>query len=188
MRIEDEYDPQVGKSYLVPCIVIKHEVIRDVFPKEELMWLDLDHVPPHLKPVVTIEYLVVPIIPHAHSDKENGQQELHYHSDTRFNGLTNDSILPNKHRIAFISRVNKKEDETIQYFSLILNTIKEDFHTSTALIARSKLKHDCIYKGKCPHRGYDLTNTPVIEGVITCPLHNLKFDPDTHKLLNNPTL
>ena len=42
-----------------------------------------------------------------------------------------------------------------------------------------------IHKGKCPHRGFDLSNEiPNKEGIITCPLHNLKFNAETKKLIN----
>ena len=36
---------------------------------------------------------------------------------------------------------------------------------------------------KCPHRGYDLSKEPIVNGVITCPLHNLKFDAITKKII-----
>ena len=31
----------------------------------------------------------------------------------------------------------------------------------------------------CPHRGYDLTGTPSVNGVITCPLHGLQWCDET---------
>jgi nitrite reductase/ring-hydroxylating ferredoxin subunit len=63
---------------------------------------------------------------------------------------------------------------------------KEKFITPVSLIKNSKLKHNCIHKGKCPHRGYDLSNEiPNENGIITCPLHGLQFDKITKKLLTN---
>ena len=63
------------------------------------------------------------------------------------------------------------------------------WNTPVGLISRSKLKHKCIYKGKCPHRGYDLSQTistyDINYGgdVKLCPLHGLKFDAETGELL-----
>jgi len=76
-----------------------------------------------------------------------------------------------------------------------LYKIREE-HTSRTpvqLIRQSKLKHNCIHKGKCPHRGFDLSNvTPTLEGigrdaieVITCPLHSLKFNATTKQLIEH---
>jgi len=67
------------------------------------------------------------------------------------------------------------------------NIVKHATHVD--LIKKSKLKHNCIYKGKCPHRGFDLSNTkPTIddngESVIRCPLHSLKFNAKTKQLIN----
>ena len=51
-------------------------------------------------------------------------------------------------------------------------------------IKNSKLKHKCIHKGKCPHRGYDLSNVDPIDNQIHCPLHGLIFDAETKKIIN----
>ena len=34
----------------------------------------------------------------------------------------------------------------------------------------------CLTRGVCPHRGYDLRNEAVVDGVVTCPLHGLRWD------------
>jgi len=41
----------------------------------------------------------------------------------------------------------------------LLPVLNEDFTgiTDVSLIEKSKLKNKCIHKGKCPHRGYDLS-------------------------------
>lgn len=41
----------------------------------------------------------------------------------------------------------------------------------------------CLVRGICPHRGYDLSHEPVIDGVVTCPLHGLRFDAATGRAL-----
>lgn len=40
---------------------------------------------------------------------------------------------------------------------------------------------DCLRRGVCPHRGYDLSREPVVDGVVTCPLHGLRWDVSTGK-------
>jgi len=72
----------------------------------------------------------------------------------------------------------------VEYF--ILPVINESFTgiTPSDFISKSKLKHKCIVKGKCPHRGYYLSQVPEHNGMITCPLHGLKFKDK--KLIINP--
>ncbi len=67
--------------------------------------------------------------------------------------------------------------------SLRKNNDAMRYPTSIDLIAKSKLKHKCIHKGKCPHRGYDLTDVKPINGIITCPLHSLRFNSKTKLLI-----
>ena len=38
-------------------------------------------------------------------------------------------------------------------------------------------------KPVCPHKGFDLSNVPVIGGNITCPLHRLSFNAVTGKMV-----
>lgn len=39
---------------------------------------------------------------------------------------------------------------------------------------------------KCPHRGYDISQvSPDKNGIITCPLHGLKFGTDGQIIKNN---
>lgn len=35
----------------------------------------------------------------------------------------------------------------------------------------------------CPHRGYPLGSAPVVDGVITCPLHGLCIDAETGRVI-----
>ena len=38
---------------------------------------------------------------------------------------------------------------------------------------------------KCPHRGTDLTNCPVVEGVVTCPAHGMRWRVEDGSLVKN---
>lgn len=127
-------------------------------------------------------YFLVPLIDHPHSDRENGQIVVHYHVDTRYFGKQ-------KHlRSCEISTDHRRITQGVyelDYFNLKKNGDKIEAITPVHMIKNSKLKHKCIHKGKCPHRGFDLTNEkPDEDGIITCPLHGLKFDKDSKKIIN----
>lgn len=147
-----------------------------------------------LVPCITYEsgkYLfITPVFNHFHSDKENGQKEGHYHADYRFIKHKANGDFPqavsNHSRHIFLSngsRLLKVGTGKLEYFALPV--INETFTgiTDVRLISKSKLKHKCIHKGKCPHRGFDLSQVSPVDGVITCPLHGLKFDSKTKQLL-----
>jgi hypothetical protein len=162
-RVEEVKEPlKKGANYLVPCIV-----------KEEYG-----------------QTYITPVINHPHSDKENGQKEVHYHVDYRFVKHKNDGNFPttiNKHsthRYVHNKRPVKGRDGKLEY--IVLPMVNEDFTgiTPKEFIQKTKLKHKCIHKGKCPHRGYNLSQVKANDGKITCPLHGLQFDSESVKLIN----
>jgi Rieske Fe-S protein len=150
---------KVGERYLVPCVVDEYDG----------------------------QTFVYPVINHPHTDTENGQPETHYHLDYRFVKHDNQGKFPrvthSHSRYNFETQI--RPEGKIEYF--VLEVINEDFHgiTPVELIAKSKLKHKCIHKGKCPHRGYELSQAAPKDGVITCPLHGLRFDAETKQLLQD---
>ncbi len=155
MKVEDVKHPlKKGQTYLVPCIVKE---------QDEILY-------------------ITPVINHPHNDKENGQYEIHYHADYRFVKHKNDANFPtvvNKHsRHYFVETIRPQEElhGKLEYF--ILQVVNEEFTgiTPVNLISKSKLKHTCIHKGKCPHRGYDLSQVKEHNGKIKCPLHGLEFN------------
>lgn len=187
-------EPELGGIYAVPCFVI---YLSKEFEKE---WNGTTFVSTGRN-----RTFLIPVHNHPHSDKENGQHEIHYHVDKRFDiphGVENieladkytfwrriekDKYLQNFAK-CFPDRVVDKyisSSKKIKYFDLACVRFKETTSTPASFIKNSKLKHKCIHKGKCPHRGYDLSTAPVINGVITCPLHSLKFDAATKKVLRN---
>lgn len=190
-KVEDIKRPlKLGELFLVPC-VIKESWIKHM-PNEEDLWRDVKDVPNFKKKLE-----ITPIINHPHSDKENGQKEIHFHADYRFIKTQKDTkgketnIIKNTHSNHHWGRnirpyLNdlQKEDQTIKYFLLpVVNIFNKDI-TPSIYIKNSKLKHKCIHKGKCPHRGYDLSQVKSKNGIITYPLHGLKFNEQTKKLIN----
>lgn len=165
---------KIGEKFLVPCI--SEERDNKLF--------------------------ITPVINHPHNDNENGQKEVHYHADYRFikytkemegwigkysNGKTIERIVViNSHSTHVYCQSRRPQigvHGTFGYY--ILPVINEEFVgvTSVELIKNSTLKHKCIHKGKCPHRGYDLSQVVPIDGKITCPLHGLKFNSETGNLI-----
>lgn len=154
-----------NKKYLVPCLKVKKENII-IFKND----FKNDSDP----------YCYIPVFNQPHSDKENGQPETHYHLDDRF-------ISRSSSKLDFYyndDRPLKSLAEGIIHIVMIYKYDKPSVITHPHHIANSKLKHKCIYKGKCPHRGYNLTHTePDDNGIITCPLHGLQFKNNI--LINN---
>jgi hypothetical protein len=159
----------------VLCAIIPEAVFEDI--NEEDLWMDLEDYSLKTK---NFYYKIIPLIDHPHSDIENGQREIHYHADMRYNG---EQPSLGKYKIQVDSTRPIKGQFETRYFNLIRYSENHSGGTSVEHIKNSKLKHKCIHKGKCPHRGFDLSNINPIDGVITCPLHSLKFDAKTKKLI-----
>ncbi len=177
-RVESVKRPlKKGEMFLVPCIVREstHDVDYRTFIGEPTY--------------ESKRVYVTPVINHPHNDKENGQKEKHYHADYRFlkhNGNLETPIVRNQHSKYYFCEKNRLQEKLhgeIQYF--VLPVINEEFAviTPVSLIKNSKLKHKCIHKGKCPHRGFDLSQVKAVGGKITCPLHGLQFDEKTKKVV-----
>lgn len=151
--------PKVGSLYLVPVFIEHGNKGRKI-----------------------IRPLLFPI----HSDVENGQKESHYHIDSRF--IDWERTAKSKHSWTDLNRVNPRDfyGFKIEWHPLRCYSDTVDRGgTHVGHIAKSKIKHPCIYKGKCGHRGYNLEQVIPKDGVITCPLHGLQYDAITKKLINN---
>jgi hypothetical protein len=130
---------------------------------------------------------ITPVIDHPHSDRENGQTEIHYHADYRFI-RTDLNLKPvrnhSRHIYLHAERPVVGRDGHLIHYPLPV--VSEQFANITHpnLIRRSKMKRKCIHRGRCPHRGYDLSQVAPVDGVITCPLHGLRFDASTNVIIN----
>lgn len=149
----------------VLCLVeTQKDINLDVIWDQE-NWIDKKNLP-------VFPEKIMPLINHPHNDIENGQREVHYHADMRYIDFTKSHLYHNDTRI----NLPLKKDQRLEWRMLKIIDKNRHYVTPVNLIAKSKLKHKCIHKGKCPHRGYDLTNVKPRHGVITCPLHGLEFD------------
>ena len=160
---------------VVPQTKSQKEILNQIWDQE--YWLDDVEVSSRVNGMINDE-VIVPLIDHPHNDIENGQKEIHYHIDDRYMGSRRASVNGfSIVRVALPLKEGRLEYRMLEKEHDLINTT-----TPTELIKNSKLKHKCIHKGKCPHRGYDLSSEKAVDGVITCPLHGLKFDKSTGKL------
>ena len=117
-----------GERFLVPCIVEK-------VPYNGV-YIRMDSYGEYEVPVYERVY-ITPVINHPHNDVENGQMEIHYHTDyrfVRFKMLDGGHIsVINRHSYHYFapnSRPKTPENTTIQYIDLPV--INEDFYNITA--------------------------------------------------------
>jgi hypothetical protein len=153
-RIDNIYRPLVkGEIVRVPCVVSKDGT------------------------------RITPVINTPHSDKENGQNYIHYHADNRFiivkikNGVPVYKCKIEGAKVFYdcdFYRQVLDETNSLQWFNIRVVRSNETRHTPVNMISKSKLKRDYEKNGKCPHRGHDLSQTECVDGIKTCPLHGLK--------------
>lgn len=106
---------------------------------EQDIWMDLE--PTNRHSIKTEK--VTPLYNHPHSDIENGQKEVHYHIDSRYDEFRSVGQI----RVS----LPLKQNEKLEYRYLKKYHEREMLKTPVQLIRKSKLKHNCIHKGKCPH-------------------------------------
>lgn len=126
----------------------------------------------------------IPLYDHPHNDVENGQSEVHYHVDLRYTDRYAYHTPKACKRTADL-RIDLPllDNEKLEYRNLEIQDETFNYVTPVEYIKNSKLKHKCIHKGRCPHRGYDLSNVTPKNGIIECPLHGLHFDATTKQLV-----
>jgi len=145
-----------------------------------------------------------PVINSPHNDIENGQPEVHYHADYRFIKIEEIKMADGRYveidgqevsvgqgfkiiddRTGFKQskpRIEVGVDGEIEYHPLPVINENQHSITQQIFIRNSTFKHKCIHKGKCPHRGFNLSQTSPIDGIIKCPQHGLEFDSKTGKI------
>lgn len=126
---------------------------------------------------------ITPVINHPHNDKENGQNEAHYHADNRFiivklnQGVPTYKCKPEGAKVFYhcdFYRLVLDGAKSLEWHNFRVVRTEETRPTPVSMIVRSKLKHDYDKNGKCPHRGHDLKQAQCVDGFKTCPLHGLK--------------
>lgn len=170
-KIENVSNPVIGEKYMVRCVLY-----NSAFDKEIKIW--------------------IPVFSHKHSDK-GYQEALHYHLDNRF---TEEYFMLRMREV-----MENGEDEFAKQnkgygeWSLAVRddlVEKEEYKKMIYLrhmsLPKDQLFHKIIdqMKGKtmkdmiCPHHGASLKSCPVVDGVVTCPQHGMKWNVKTGKLVN----
>lgn len=148
-----------------------------------------------------------PVMGEAHRDKEIiGFPDLHYHIDWRFvsartyhRHVASDfyrseskaafgvplMLMPEK-RDGYFRRPRQFGDvpgeiETRRRRLKCKRSLPPYPHGAAPWMARLSEHHAaaCLKHRVCPHRGYDLSREPVVDGVVTCPLHGLRWNVET---------
>lgn len=163
-KIIEIIDPMPGKFYMVTCAEIERGGIK----------------------------MYVPIIGQRHSDNQFGFSHSHYHIDGRFTdvcngktGFTNEVIVPEGsflygHNYVRLIEKRKKCRRIITGIRPPNeDNIKMTGHKLYTKWVQSMVGKSC--KGrKCPHLNQEMH---LIDGVLVCPLHNLKGCPTTEKII-----
>lgn len=161
-KIEDVKRPvKIGELYRVLCFVY-----------EKPYCLEDDIYRFNKRP------LIYPVFNLPHADAENGQDEVHYHLDYRFVNFSHRKYNMGNNVIRLTEQDIYPHYKKQSLERFVLPVIREDFGfvTPTKLINKAPLNHKCLVNGKCPHKGFDMSQVPFVNGVQTCPLHGLQFD------------
>lgn len=149
-----------------------------------------------------------PVLGEAHRDSEIiGFDPLHYHVDWRFvsrrlhqrlveftlRGAIEEYAVPLMLMPDPGWRVRRIEEcfGELKHRHMRLKC-KRQFspypHGRAPWMARMSEHHagSCLKRNVCPHRGYDLSREPVVDGIVTCPLHGLRFNVDTGACVQHP--
>ena len=174
------HEYQVGTFYKVPCVRVGSALPACARPNG---W--------------------IPILLPWHEDAAIiGFPHPHYHYDPRFlgpweyEGFSFNKILT-RHPVITYPEL-RVADTSLTFFtgSITFRRLKckrvmpeypvfaKDWHDRhwpgllECTYATKQLKH-----GICPHKGIDLTTCPVIDGVVTCPGHGLRWNVKTGRLV-----
>lgn len=168
-------DYEVGQYYRVPCVRVGNTV-----------------------PSCATRGGWIPILPPFHHDAEILDFPwLHYHYDPRFlttreyrtfhfgrplhphpgqwkNGVFTISPSP---RTFFVGSPEYRRKKCQR----MMPTFPRAEAVFMPALERAYVTHR-MRRGRCPHKGIDLTNCPVIDGIVTCPAHGLRWHVDTGAL------
>jgi len=74
-------------------------------------------------------------------------------------------------------------NERLEYRVMVMQSEVHTAATLSSWVDVTKLSCHHIVDGRCPHKGYDLTNVVAVDGVKECPMHALCFDEETEQLI-----
>ena len=110
---------------------------------EDLEWYSSQEFCLNNKPYTrwnTMKQEITPLIDHPHSDKENGQNEIHYHADTRYMKNVNLNV-----RVSLPLKSNQKLEYRYLFSGYILRPFRIIFSASSAPFVKSKFQARLLY-------------------------------------------
>lgn len=181
--------PIVGEIYRVPCMFGQIALLSKAQVKSAEWWPIMR--PPHQDSIyfpqtksiwVDNDYSSTLVEEIFYEDDPNSYQ--HYHVDPRFapdeyytgwEVVNKDyhNIIDIQGKIKWQEMVCLREMPTQRLFTGFGQRFVDDH------------KDKKIKCGRCPHRGVLLNSVPVIDGVITCPNHGLRFNAETKQCITD---
>lgn len=132
-----------------------------------------------------------PVVDRPHRDYAYGLDKSHYHIDWRF--MPEAEV--NEHHSYQVSNYRYKL-KNAEYFSPIMESeavgeffspwrYKRDyqFPEGTFKLLEAAMKGTKMKKMKCPHHGTNLVSCRIVDDVVTCPQHGLKWNVKTGELV-----
>lgn len=137
-------------------------------------------------PIGPRHQLHLPIVDNLHTDE--GLDRPHYNLDARFltKRMHADLFLPNRQRVA-----GQDVKITLHVFQCLREQPQKPLYYGNELykIFESACDDGRRMVGlKCPHKGTDLSTCPVVDGVVTCPAHGLRWRVANGDLVKEPSL
>ena len=142
------------------------------------------------RPLVPGEVVLAPVVKGVvvlwppHNDVHDGQVERHYHPDPRFSENYSLHTRFEKARHTWLPCVVLRQFEfRHSQRTNALGLLEYDGATPVDMIhgAIRALPERCVRQGRCPHKGFNLNQVPVVHGVHICPLHGMRFCARTGK-------
>ncbi len=172
--------PVVGETYIVPC------VFGRIYPFNYTNQNTPRHTWPVLRPShedskYTIQTRTV-WDGEVDSEEEYCEYDPstphHFHVDPRFSPAEwyTDYEVRNESWHTFVGPMADIEwREMVCLREMSIQRLFTGFHKSFVVDHTGK-KSKCM---RCPHKGVNLASMPVVDGVVTCPAHGLRFDKKT---------
>lgn len=174
--------PVVGQTYIVPCVLGSLAYIRPA--RATAQWWPVLR-PSHQDSRYAIQTRTI------WRDGEEVEEEFweddpstphHYHVDPRFAPAelyspTERELGSWHNTIDIQSEVEFREMECVR--EMPIQVLYRQLGRRFVEDHRDK----ALKCGRCPHKGTNLASMPIVDGVVTCPTHGLKFDAGSGRCL-----
>lgn len=135
-------------------------------------------------PSICMDEGFMAVLPNMHQDE--GLQEDHYNLDGRFLSYNQRKLyLKQEYQTVFLANTPKNQQKYNRYIETPA-TVPQKCMTVTPIhrnyyvgklnrLFESACNDMKMTNMKCPHRGTDLSNCPIDDGIVTCPAHGMRW-------------